>query len=103
MPDKSILWLSAAGPFWREMLERAEGYQVYARYPWDPPSAPSRAQPDSNTSLSGLRPASASPNQNVWPICPLRDARSWLKTCLWPEALSEDTDGIALKGIPAQD
>jgi hypothetical protein len=37
MPDNSILWISAAGPFPRQMLEKAEGYQVYARYPWDPP------------------------------------------------------------------
>jgi hypothetical protein len=37
MPDSSILWISAAGPYQRQMVERAEGYQVYARYPWDPP------------------------------------------------------------------
>lgn len=37
MPDNSILWISAAGPFQRKMLERAEGYEIYARYPWDPP------------------------------------------------------------------
>jgi hypothetical protein len=37
MPDSSILWISAAGQYQRQMVERAEGYQVYARYPWDPP------------------------------------------------------------------
>lgn len=37
MPDNSILWISASGPYHREMVERAEGYQVYARYAWDPP------------------------------------------------------------------
>jgi hypothetical protein len=60
MPDNSILWISAAGPFPREMLERAEGYEVYARYPWDP--APIRGGlPKSNSTKTpnGLPPASA--------------------------------------------
>jgi len=35
MPDGSILWISAEGPHGREMIERAEGKQVFARYPWD--------------------------------------------------------------------
>jgi hypothetical protein len=37
MPDNSILWISAAGPYSREMVERAEDCQVYTRYPWDAP------------------------------------------------------------------
>lgn len=36
MPDNSILWISAAGPLPRTLYERAEGYKLYARYPWDP-------------------------------------------------------------------
>lgn len=61
MPDNSILWISAAGPFPREMFERAEGYEVYARYPWDPPPIPGRTQPESNSNKTrnGLPPASA--------------------------------------------
>lgn len=39
MPDNSILWISSGGTYQREMVERAEGYQIYARYPWDPPPA----------------------------------------------------------------
>ena len=37
MPDNSILWISTNGTHQREMVERAEGYQIYARYPWDAP------------------------------------------------------------------
>ena len=33
MPDSSILWISAEGAFLRYMVERAEGYEVYSRYP----------------------------------------------------------------------
>lgn len=35
MPDQSILWLSAEGPWSREMVERSGDKQVYARYEWD--------------------------------------------------------------------
>lgn len=37
MPDGSILWISAEGAHGREMIERSEGKQVFARYPWDIP------------------------------------------------------------------
>lgn len=37
MPDNSILWISAHGANSRMMVERADGSQVYARYPWDRP------------------------------------------------------------------
>lgn len=37
MPDNSILWISFDGTHRREMYERVEGYQIYARYPWDAP------------------------------------------------------------------
>jgi hypothetical protein len=39
MPDDSILWLSADGPNTREMIQRIDGKQVFARYSWDVPSA----------------------------------------------------------------
>jgi hypothetical protein len=50
MPDNSILWVSADGPFHRQMYERAEGFQVFARYPWDPPPLPecTKLQPEGN-------------------------------------------------------
>jgi hypothetical protein len=35
MPDNSILWLSAEGPWPREMVERWDGRVVFARYEWD--------------------------------------------------------------------
>lgn len=35
MPDQSILWISAEGHHPREMVERADGKQIFARYPWD--------------------------------------------------------------------
>lgn len=34
-PDNSILWISAAGVDPREMLARADGNEIYTRYPWD--------------------------------------------------------------------
>lgn len=42
MPDDSILWISADGLNGREMVERADGKEVYARYSWDiaPPHSP---------------------------------------------------------------
>lgn len=39
MPDNSILWLSAEGPWPREMVERSGGNVVFARYSWDVPTA----------------------------------------------------------------
>lgn len=41
MPDQSILWISAEGVHSREMVERADGKQVFARYPWDTAPGPS--------------------------------------------------------------
>lgn len=35
MPDNSILWISAEVPCPRQMVERADGSQVYACYAWD--------------------------------------------------------------------
>lgn len=35
MPDSSILWLAASGVHSRQMVQRADGSQVYARYPWN--------------------------------------------------------------------
>ncbi|MCT9623938.1 hypothetical protein HWD94_02225 [Pseudarthrobacter equi] len=46
MPDGSILWISPEGPHPREMIERAHGKQVFARYQWDIP--PLIAQPKPN-------------------------------------------------------
>jgi hypothetical protein len=37
MPDNSILWISADGADSRQMLARADGYEVYTRYPWTYP------------------------------------------------------------------
>lgn len=37
MPDNSILWLSAEGNWRREMVERSQGMEAYARYAWDVP------------------------------------------------------------------
>ncbi|MFF2299349.1 hypothetical protein [Arthrobacter sp. NPDC058127] len=37
MPDNSILWISAEGPFPREMVERADGKQVFIRHAGDSP------------------------------------------------------------------
>lgn len=48
MPDSSILWISADGPFPREMVERAEGCEVFARYGWDPGPVPAPATRDHN-------------------------------------------------------
>lgn len=42
MPESSILWISAEGAFLRYMVERAEGYEVYSRYPYDPGPSPSK-------------------------------------------------------------
>lgn len=56
MSDNSILWVSAAGPFHRQMYERTEGFEVYARYPWDPPPLPecTQLQPEGNDARNGL-------------------------------------------------
>lgn len=56
MPDCSILWISAAGPQPRVLYERAEGYQVYARYPWDPVPVADLKQPvlDEGNTAGGL-------------------------------------------------
>ncbi|MDI2036281.1 hypothetical protein [Paenarthrobacter nitroguajacolicus] len=35
MPDNSIIWLSAEGPWPREMVEKSGSREVYARYQWD--------------------------------------------------------------------
>lgn len=40
MPDDSILWISAEGADSRQMLARADGYEVYTRYPWTYPAPP---------------------------------------------------------------
>jgi hypothetical protein len=37
MPDDSILWISASGIHPRQMVQRADGFEVYARYQWDAP------------------------------------------------------------------
>lgn len=34
MPDNSILWISADGADSRQMLAKADGYEVYTRFPW---------------------------------------------------------------------
>jgi hypothetical protein len=36
MPDNSILWIAFDGALPREMVERADGKQVFVRSPWDP-------------------------------------------------------------------
>lgn len=41
MPDNSILWLSAEGPWPREMIEQSSGQEVFARYQWDVPTTAS--------------------------------------------------------------
>lgn len=38
MPDNSILWLSAEGPWPREMVEKSDGRKAFARYQWDVPT-----------------------------------------------------------------
>ena len=43
MPDNSILWIAAAGAQPRELIERAEGNEVYTRYPWDAPPLRNRS------------------------------------------------------------
>ncbi|NWL10306.1 hypothetical protein DM793_03175 [Paenarthrobacter nitroguajacolicus] len=35
MPDSSILWVSAAGAYNRELVERVDGIEIYAHYPCD--------------------------------------------------------------------
>lgn len=35
MPDLSILWLSAEGPWPREMVEKSGNWEVFARHQWD--------------------------------------------------------------------
>lgn len=54
-PDNSILWISAEGPFQRQMVVRSEGYEVYSRYPWDPPPPPRQTPPltSRRTSVNG--------------------------------------------------
>jgi hypothetical protein len=52
MPDSSILWISVDGTHPREMVERADGKQVFARYSWDP-------SPSSSLSTPGQELASA--------------------------------------------
>jgi hypothetical protein len=37
MPDNSILWIAADGGYSRELVERADGSLVYARFAWDHP------------------------------------------------------------------
>lgn len=37
MPDDSILWIAADGINPRQMVEKSDGNQVYARYSWDVP------------------------------------------------------------------
>lgn len=49
MPDNSILWISAAGAYLREMIQRGDGVEVYLRYPWDPPPSLDLLHPGSNT------------------------------------------------------
>jgi hypothetical protein len=50
MPDNTILWVSAAGPQPRKLYERAEGYKVYARYPWDTAPVLDYMQPEADES-----------------------------------------------------
>jgi hypothetical protein len=57
MPDNSILWLSAQGINPRMMVEGADGSQVYARYPWDPPPFTGLASPLESENLS-VKPVS---------------------------------------------
>lgn len=35
MPGNSILWMAAEGPATRQMVERAAGHRVFARYSWN--------------------------------------------------------------------
>lgn len=51
-PDSSILWISVDGADARQMIERAEGYAVYSRYPWDPPP-PAQRLNNSHMSVNG--------------------------------------------------
>lgn len=37
MPDNSIIWLAAEGPWLREMVEKSGNREVFARYEWDVP------------------------------------------------------------------
>lgn len=42
MPDNTALWISVDGAESRQMLARADGYEVYTRYPWtyaEPPES----------------------------------------------------------------
>lgn len=39
-PDNSVLWISADGVDARQMLARAEGYEVFTRYSWTYPVPP---------------------------------------------------------------
>jgi hypothetical protein len=56
MPDNSILWISANGVNRRQMVERANGSEVYARFPWDaPPPSPSEAFGHEHPRHSGQR------------------------------------------------
>ncbi|MEV7663680.1 hypothetical protein [Paenarthrobacter sp. NPDC089316] len=38
MPDNSILWISAEGPWPREMVEKTGNREVFSRYEWDLPT-----------------------------------------------------------------
>ncbi|WP_079598235.1 hypothetical protein [Arthrobacter sp. P2b] len=37
MADESILWISADGIYPREMVERADGKEVFTRFAWNQP------------------------------------------------------------------
>jgi hypothetical protein len=39
MPDDSILWISAEGPYPRQMVARADGFEVFAPYAGSVPRA----------------------------------------------------------------
>jgi hypothetical protein len=61
MPDNSILWISANGVYPRQMVERANGSEVYARYPWDAPPllGPTHSAMKANGMMDGSSPTAS--------------------------------------------
>lgn len=52
MPDSSIVWISAEGAQPRQMVEKADGSEIYAGYPWDKLSTRNKGARRSNKNAS---------------------------------------------------
>ena len=60
--DGSLLWISAEGAHLREMVERADGSEIYSRYSWDAPPQFEQMNPFSLPTMSFIEQDEADPH-----------------------------------------